>query len=160
MPEQLSFTGSISGELDRAVAVAAVATSDPLPKLRQGGGQPIDLMPTRTQCAEFMPDIGIGPDREIRYDYLATIVGDVAAHRVALVVRLGHGVVKVQPTEVRSGWLELFIEGQEAAPRQQLPPISITLDADRKGGTVDGWLGPGEPGTTTATHIAGQWKCG
>ncbi|MRH89233.1 hypothetical protein GFY24_17560 [Nocardia sp. SYP-A9097] len=144
VPEALTFTGVVTGELNLGVNVHDSEVS--LPPL------------LATQCAGSSSNS-------------VSIVGSVGTHKVVLeiVIPPDEGAPRSRQLAVTNA--RLYVPGGQESmgrvmrylPGQHTdPPGTITVDADRQTGTMDAWFaqnttaaGEQEP----ATHVVGRWRC-
>ncbi|MFC9994577.1 hypothetical protein [Nocardia sp. NPDC127526] len=163
LPEELTFHGHLTGTLDTGLSVYGRTPDHPVEQTRLSDGTTLDAAPSKTRC--FTNDDAGGmlaQDLQTRRSEGATIVGIVGGHRVGLLIR----------TDGLFDSVQLFIDGDPTLRKSAectrnspctVPSSTITIDADRTGGTLDAWLGPWNPDSTQSsqtTHIVGRWRCG
>ncbi|MFF0614136.1 hypothetical protein ACFYUD_36280 [Nocardia tengchongensis] len=163
LPEQLQFSGAVSGFLSAGIDPRPTATEQPW-ELRER---------TMTRCFDYeridVSDGGYTPPRQ----FMAVIVGDVNGERVAL----GLAVRESASAYLRPGTAEalndtanyLYLPGDpwpwSPSPGTDQMNSTITINSDHQSGTIEARYRRSKPmddlNTASATvMVSGLWRCG
>ncbi|MCC3313642.1 hypothetical protein [Nocardia africana] len=163
LPEALTFTGQLSGTLQRGLNVHEATDRFPGSSM--------------TRCAEWThrPDVGAEYDSPTEL-YDAVIVGTLGEQPITVLIEVRKDLDAYQhpgtPSDVHGADIQLMkpsaTSGQWLAVSRDSarPEATIIIASDRKSGTLDAWFGqrvgtlPPPDESQNTTHVHCIWRCG